>query len=70
MRGAKAKEQVHMIINPAYGFRDNIKRSRRTADERVQAITPFFCDPRFAILCAEDNVEMQSQMGGGHERVD
>jgi hypothetical protein len=41
VRGAKAEEKVHMILNAAYGLGDDIECLGSAAEEGVQTITPF-----------------------------
>src|SRR5262245_59942404 len=55
-----------MISGTSYCRRDGIHVSNNSADVRMEIVAPCISNHATTALCAENDVVMQTQMGGGH----
>jgi len=60
---SKSKQQMDVIGNAAHRFGNNFKRLCRATEIGMKARTPFGCNKRALMFGAENDVEVQTEVG-------
>jgi len=69
MSSLQAHEQVDVVRCAANAFWKTTQAADRAAEVVVEVPAPSVADGRFAIFGAENEVEMETEVGGGHRRI-